>query len=156
MRGKRAKIRKIENDPVYGSKVVEKFINYVMLDGKKTIARKQVYDAMEKAAVETKLKPLEIFEKALATVKPKLEVKSRRVGGSNYQVPMPVSPERQDALAMRWIITAARAGRKHGEFSDQLSKEFVDAFNKQGSAYKKKEETHKMAEANKAFSHFNW
>lgn len=156
MRGKQAKKRKIAADPQYGSQLVEKFINYIMLDGKKHIARKLVYDAIEKAAADTKQKPMDLFNLALNNIKPKVEVRSRRVGGANYQVPAPVSQERQEALAMRWIITSARATRKTEEFSVQLARELTDAFNKQGAAYKKREETHKMAEANKAFSHFQW
>jgi len=154
--------RKVKNkhsvspDPVYNSLKVEKFINYVMLDGKKNTARKVVYGAFdaikEKAEVEN---PIEVFERALKNAGPTMEVRSRRVGGANYQVPREVRPERKLALAMRWIIDAARTG-KGSPMIKRLADELLSASNNEGVAVTKKENTHKMAEANKAFAHFAW
>lgn len=156
MRGKQAKIRKTEPDEVHGSVTVAKFINYMMERGKKTIAEKIVYGALEELAKETKLGPVEAFEKALENIKPKIELRTRRVGGANYQVPVPVAEGRQQALSMRWVINAARSGRGKDTSAKSLTRELLNAFNKEGSAYKKREEVHKMAEANKAFSHLTW
>lgn len=126
-----------------------------MLDGKKAVAEKQVYSALENASAALKKKPVEVLDTALEHVKPALEIRARRVGGANYQVPMPVEEERQEALAVRWIITAAR--RKKGKkFESILTEELVNAFNNEGDAVKIKQETERMAEANKAFAHFRW
>ena len=156
MRGKQATKKKISADPIYNSTTITKFINYLMLSGKKTLAERLVYKALEKAGEESKLKPMEVFEKALENLKPKMEVRSRRVGGANYQVPVQVDALRQESLAMRWLISAARESRKTTDFSEALAKEIINATKKEGAAYKKKEDTHKMADANKAFEHFQW
>ncbi len=147
--------RDVLPDPIYGSKLVTKLVNNIMLDGKKGIAQGIVYDAF--AIVEGKLgeNPLESFQKALENIMPTLEVKARRVGGSTYQVPMEVRPERKQTLGLRWLITYARA-RGERTMAERLAGEIMDAINNTGSAVKKKEDTHKMAEANKAFSHFKW
>ena len=142
-------------DPMHGSVVVEKFINRMMLQGKKMVARGIIYDAMETLKAKTNEEPLGVFLKALENVKPMVEVKSRRVGGSTYQVPVEIQDKRREALAMRWIIQAARA-RSGSAMSKRLSSELLDAFNGTGTAFKKKEDTHRMAEANKAFSHYRW
>ncbi|MES2202992.1 MAG: 30S ribosomal protein S7 [Patescibacteria group bacterium] len=143
-------------DLKFQSKRVEKFINSVMWDGKKSTARKVVYDAFdiikEKAKVEN---PLEIFDTAIRNVGPQMEIRSRRVGGANYQVPREVRPERKEALAYRWILTAARAG-KGKPMAQKLAAELMAAANNEGPAIKKKEDTHRMAESNKAFAHFAW
>ncbi len=156
MRGKKAKKRNTLPDGLYGSITVTRLINFVMNDGKKKVAEGIVYGALDKLAEQTRLKPIEALEKSLDNIKPKIEVKSRRVGGANYQVPVPVDGDRQTVLALRWIISAARANKAGKDFVDKLYSEFLDAFNKQGSAYKKREDTHRMAEANKAFSHLSW
>lgn len=156
MRGKQAKKREVEKDAVYGSKVVTKFINNVMKSGKKTVAERIVYDSLEKLGKELKGKPLEILEEAIENVSPKVEIRPRRVGGVNYQVPMPVPDYRQRTLAMKWIIEGARNRRGSDTFRKALTSELKDAFNEAGHAFKKKEDTHKMAEANKAFAHFQW
>lgn len=156
MRGKRAKKRKIDPDPVYSDLTLSKFINYMMQDGKKSTARKIVYGALDIASKEMKMDQLDVFKKAVDTVKPKMEVRSRRVGGANYQVPVPVSAERQDSLAMKWIISAARSSRTKTSLATQLARELIGSINKESAAFKKREETHKMAEANKAFAHFQW
>lgn len=147
---------KISPDSRYKNERVEKFINNVMLDGKKETARKIVYDAFEeiKKLAETD-DPLEIFETALRNVGPSVEVRSRRVGGANYQVPREVRPDRRQALAMRWIIAAARS-KSGGPASKFYAEELVAASRSEGSAFKKKEDTHRMAEANRAFAHFAW
>ena len=143
-------------DLKYGSVRVEKFINSVMWDGKKSTARKVVYDALdiikEKQKVEN---PLEVFETAVRNVGPMMEIRSRRVGGANYQVPREVRPERRQALAYRWILTAARGG-KGKPMAEKLAQEIMAAANNEGAAIKKKDDTHRMAEANKAFAHFAW
>lgn len=156
MRGKSAKRREVKRDAVYGSRLVTRFINTVMKDGKKSLAEKIIYKSMEALEKDLKKKPLEILEEAIENVKPRLEVRPRRVGGVNYQVPVPVAEDRQLALAIKWIIKGARDRRKKEEFSLALSDEIKDALKKSGFAYKKKEDTHKMAEANKAFAHFQW
>jgi len=153
-RGKVPK-RKVSPDPVYGSVTVKKFINKIMLDGKKAVAERIFYSAMENVGQKLKKPPIEIFEKALKNLAPLMEVKPRRVGGSTYQVPIEVSPERGEALAMKWIREFSRS-RSGKSMVDRLSAEIVDAYNGTGPAMKKKEDTHRMAEANKAFAHFRW
>jgi small subunit ribosomal protein S7 len=147
--------RKVLPDPVYGSVVVAKLINSVMLDGKKGTAQAIVYDAFEVVAEKTGKDALEVFETAMENIKPMLEVKSRRVGGSNYQVPMEVRPVRRQTLGLRWLTLYTR---KRGErtMSERLAKEIMDAANNTGASVKKKEDTHKMAEANKAFAHYRF
>lgn len=142
-------------DATYNNKVVTKFINKLMLDGKKSIAEGIMYQALEKAAEKMSVAPMELFEKALENVRPLIEVKSRRVGGATYQVPVEVAPARAEALAIRWIINYARS--KGGmPMADRLAREFMDAYKNEGSAVKKREDTHKMAEANRAFAHYRW
>lgn len=146
--------RKLMPDRKYNSVLVTRLINKVMLDGKKQAAERAVYDAMEIAAKKLKSEePLAVFEKAIKSVYPSMEVKSRRVGGANYQIPFPVSGNRQQHLAFMWFVQAARS-RKGMPISERLAAEMVDATNQVGAAYKKKEDTHKMAEANRAFAHF--
>lgn len=147
--------RPVVPDVRYNSPVISKFVARMMLDGKKDICTKIVYEAMDKLKTKTDKDPLEVFLKALDNVKPAVEVKSRRVGGATYQVPCEIRDARKEALAMRWLIAAARARSGHG-MADTLASELFDAFNSTGSAYKKKEDTHKMAEANKAFAHYRW
>jgi small subunit ribosomal protein S7 len=156
MSRRRAQIkRQVEADPVYGTKVITKFINSLMLDGKKTVAEKIVYKTFEIIKEKSKQDPLEVFNEAIKNVKPNLEVKSRRVGGATYQVPVEVRSDRAQALAIRWLIESSK---KRGDktMQERLSKEFLDASTNKGNAIKKKEDTHKMAEANKAFAHFRW
>ena len=147
--------RDVLPDPVYHSKTVTKFINKVMLSGKKSVAERVVYDAFETIRAKTGKDPLEVFETALKNVMPVLEVRARRVGGANYQVPIEIRPERRQTLAIRWLVAAARK-RSERQMSARLSAELVDAFNNTGNAVKKKEDTHRMAEANKAFAHFRF
>ncbi len=147
--------RVINPDPQYGSLVLSKFINLLMLDGKKSIAEKIVYDALETIGQKGADEPLEVMNTALENVKPRVEVKSRRVGGSTYQVPVEVRPERRAALAMRWLIDSARK-RSERTMAARLAGEVLDASESRGSAVKKREDTHRMAEANKAFSHYRW
>ncbi len=156
MRGKKAKNREVTADIKYGSKTVTKFINYVMLDGKKAVARKNVYDALEEAGKELKMKPYETLEVALNNIKPKIEVRSRRVGGANYQVPVPVSESRQLTLALRWLTSYSRQARKNTSYAKALAREIVASVKKESASYKKKEDMEKMAEANRAFAHFQW
>jgi small subunit ribosomal protein S7 len=147
-------IRKLNPDRKYNSVLVQRLINKTMLDGKKQVAERAVYDAMEIAAKKLKAEdPSAVFEKAIKNIYPSLEVKSRRVGGANYQIPFPVTGHRQQHLAFMWFIQAARA-RKGMPMADRLAAEMVDAINQTGAAYKKKEDTHRMAEANRAFAHF--
>ena len=156
MSRRRAQIkRQVEADPVYGTKVITKFINSLMLDGKKTVAEKIVYRTFEIIKEKSKQDPLEVFNEAIKNVKPNLEVKSRRVGGATYQVPVEVRSDRAQALVIRWLIESSK---KRGDktMQERLSKEFLDASTNKGNAIKKKEDTHKMAEANKAFAHFRW
>ena len=153
-RGNVAK-RDVLPDPLYNSKLVTRLINSVMYDGKKGVAQKIVYDAFDIIKEKTGKEPLEVFEAAMENVMPLLEVKARRVGGSTYQVPMDVRPERRQTLGLRWITLYAR-GRSERTMKERLAGEIMDAKNEQGSAFKKREDTHKMAEANKAFSHFRW
>ena len=148
-------VRPVDADPRYGSKVVTKFVNRMMLKGKKSTSYHNVYGAMTIVGEKSGKEPLEVFLKAVENVKPMVEVKSRRVGGSTYQVPIEVRESRREALAMRWIITAAR-GRSGRSMTEKLSAELIDAFNSTGVAFKKKEDTHRMAEANKAFSNYKW
>ena len=147
--------RQVLPDPVYGSRMAAKFINRLMYDGKKSTAERIFYEALESLGEKSKEDPIRAFEKAPDNVRPHLEVKSRRVGGATYQVPMEVRPDRQSALAIRWLISYSR-GRGEKGMVDRLSGELLDAFNNRGGAVKKKEETHKMAEANKAFAHYRW
>ncbi len=156
MRGKSIRVREIKPDSKYNSETVGKLINYVMVDGKKDVAIKIVYETMDKLSTETKKDALSSLESVLDNIKPKVEIRSRRVGGANYQVPVPVSEKRQLDLALRWLVTAARDSRGNKTFSESLYTESLAAIHKQGNAYKKKEDTHKMAEANKAFSHLTW
>ena len=155
MRRRRAPKRPVMPDPVFKSEVVTKFINKVMWDGKKTIAEKIVYGAIEKLDTKGEEKGIDLFFKAIENVKPLLEVRSRRVGGATYQVPVEVRPERQQTLAIRWLVDAARK-RNERTMVERLSNELWDAVNDRGAAFKKKEDTHRMAEANKAFAHYRW
>ncbi len=148
--------REIPPDPKYGSVLVAKFINCLMVNGKKSVARRIFYDALELLRKKSKGEdPLQIFEKAMENVKPLLETRSRRVGGATYQVPMEVRPERQRALAIRWIIQAARQ-RSEKTMVERLAAEIWDAYHNRGAAIKKREDTHRMAEANRAFAHYRW
>ena len=142
-------------DPKYKSAIIPKLINSLMYDGKKTVAEKIVYDAIERIKSKSKEDPLNVFNTAINNIKPALEVRSRRVGGATYQVPVEVKSKRSQALALRWLIDASRK-RKDKKMSDKIFNEIYDAFQNRGSAIKKKEETHKMAESNKAFAHFRW
>ncbi|MBN1699500.1 MAG: 30S ribosomal protein S7 [Spirochaetales bacterium] len=147
--------RPIASDPKYGSDMIAKFVNRMILKGKKSVGYHILYDALEEISSKVNKNPLEIFTQALNNVKPLIEVKSRRVGGSTYQVPVEIKEDRQNALAMRWIISYSR--QRHGKsMSEKLRDEILDAFNNTGSSVKKKEDTHKMAEANKAFAHYRW
>ncbi len=155
-RRRRAEKRKIISDPVYNSNVVEKFINKIMFDGKKSTSRKIVYDALEKFAERVKAEnPLDAFEQALENAKPALEVKSRRIGGATYQVPVEIASDRRASLAMNWIILHART-KPGRSMIDGLAMELSDCFNNQGSTIKKKDDMHRMAEANRAFAHYKW
>jgi len=154
-RRRRPEKREILPDPVYGDQVLSKFMNSVMLDGKKSVAELIVYSAMETVETRAKREPLGVFHDALNNIKPGIEVRSRRVGGATYQVPVEVRPERAQALAIRWLITAAR-NRSENTMSARLSGELMDAANNRGNAVKKREDTHRMAEANRAFSHYRW
>ena len=147
--------REVLPDPKFGSKILAKFMNHVMVDGKKSIAEKIVYGALDVVSEKTGSEPLDIFEKALEAIAPMVEVKSRRVGGATYQVPMEVRPRRAQALAMKWILDSALK-RNEKTMRERIASEIIDAHNNKGNAVKKREETHKMAEANRAFSHFRW
>lgn len=147
--------REILPDPLYNSRLVARFINRLMYDGKKGAAEKIFYSALDTLAQKTGEEPLKAFEKAIENVKPHLEVKARRVGGATYQVPMEVRPDRQVSLSLRWLIAYFRSRGEKGMVS-KLSAELLDAFNNRGGAVKKKEDTHRMAEANKAFAHYRW
>ncbi len=151
----RAEKREILPDPKFGDTVLTKFMNNLMYDGKKSSAETIVYGALDIVEEKTRRDPIEVFREALDNIKPAVEVRSRRVGGATYQVPVDVRPERREALAIRWLINAARA-RSENTMVDRLSGELVDAINNRGNAVKKREDTHKMADANKAFSHFRW
>ena len=147
--------REVLADPIYNSKVVTKLINNVMLDGKKTVAQKIVYDAFDIIKEKTGRDPLEVFEEALNNVMPALEVKARRVGGATYQVPLEIRPERRQTLGLRWLVLYARK-RNEKTMSEKLANEIMDATQGNGGAFKKKEDMHKMAEANKAFAHYKF
>lgn len=147
-------VRNIPTDRRYNSVMVQRLINRVMLDGKKQLAERLVYDGMEKAAKQLKVQnPIEVFNQAVNNIQPHMETRSRRIGGANYQIPFEVKGQRQTHLTMMWLVQAARA-RKGMSMTDRISAELVDAFNSQGAAVKKREDTHKMAEANRAFAHF--
>ncbi len=158
MRTKKAPVRDIKPDVKHDSKRIAKLINYVMQDGKKTVARKQVYAALDQVAQVTKKEQLEIFEEVIKTITPQMEVRSRRVGGAAYQVPMPVRSRRGFALALRWLVQEAnkRSSKEYRTFGEKLAAEMLDALNNQGGAVARKETSHRMAEANKAFAHFRW
>lgn len=155
MRKKRAEKRRINPDPKFNDVTVERFINNLMWQGKKSIARSILYNALEVVGNRTGEEPIEVFRKALANVSPAVEVRSRRVGGATYQIPTEVRPDRRTALGIRWIIRYARDRREKG-MTAKLAGELIAAANGEGSAVKKREETHRMADANKAFSHFRW
>jgi small subunit ribosomal protein S7 len=150
-----AEIREVLPDPKYADLTLTKFMNYVMYEGKKSVAETIIYSALDKVESRLKRHPLEVFHDALANVAPSIEVRSRRVGGATYQVPVEVRPERRKALAIRWVVGAARA-RNENTMVDRLAGELIDAANNRGSAVKKREDTHRMAEANRAFSHYRW
>lgn len=151
----RAEKRDIIPDPKYGDLVLTKFMNSLMYEGKKSVAERIVYGALDRIEVKAKRDSVQIFHEALDNVKPAVEVRSRRVGGATYQVPVEVRTDRRQALAIRWIITAAR-GRNENTMEERLSGELLDAANNRGAAVKKREDTHRMAEANRAFSHYRW
>jgi small subunit ribosomal protein S7 len=151
----RAEKREIIPDPKFGDLVVTKFMNAIMYDGKKSVAEKIVYEAFDTIEAKAKQSPLTVFQQALSNVAPAIEVRSRRVGGATYQVPVEVRTERRQALAIRWILTAARA-RNEKTMEERLSGELLDASNNRGNAVKKREDTHRMADANRAFSHYRW
>ena len=155
MRKRRAVKRDVLADPIYNSKLVTKLINTVMLDGKKGTAQKIIYEAFDMIKEKTGSEPNEVFEKAMENIQPALEVKSRRVGGANYQVPIEVKPDRARALALRWLTQYARLRGGHS-MAENLANEIIDASNGVGAAVKKREDTHRMAEANKAFAHYKW
>ena len=154
-RRRRADKRVVHPDPKFGDKTLSKFMNYVMVDGKKSAAEKIVYGALDRVEEKLRRPPVDLFKEALDNVTPAIEVRSRRVGGATYQVPVEVRADRKMALAMRWIIAAARA-RNETTMVDRLSNEIMDAAQNRGAAVKKREDTHRMAEANRAFSHYRW
>jgi len=154
-RRRRAEKREVLPDAKFGDRVVTKFMNCLMLDGKKSAAERIVYGALTRIETKTKNDPVQVFHDALGNVKPHLEVRSRRVGGATYQVPVEVRSDRAQALAIRWLINAAR-GRSENTMTERLSGELLDAASQRGTAVKKREDTHRMAEANKAFSHYRW
>ena len=154
-RKKQAPKRIFYPDPKYGSLTLAKFINFIMYDGKKTTSEKIIYNALEKIKSKTKEDPIKVFNEAITKVSPNLEVRSRRVGGATYQVLQEVKPKRSQTLALRWLLDAARK-RKNKTMSDKLFNELMDASQNKGSAIKKREDTHKMAESNKAFAHYRW
>lgn len=147
--------REVLADPMYNSKLVTRLINHLMLDGKRGTASTILYDAFDQIKEQTGNEPLDVFEEAMKNVMPVLEVKARRVGGSNYQVPIEVRPDRKTTLALRWIVQYARSRGEH-TMSDRLAREIMDAANNTGASVKKREDTHKMAEANRAFAHYRW
>ena len=155
MRKRRATKRDVLADPIYNSKVVTKLINRIMLDGKKGTAQTILYDAFDIIKEKTNKEPMEVFESAMENIKPSLEVKSRRVGGANYQVPIEVRPDRSQALGLRWLVQYARLRGGHS-MAENLANEIIDASNGTGASVKKRDDTHKMAEANKAFAHYRW
>ncbi len=154
-RRRRAEKRDVLPDPKFGDLTLTKFMNYLMLDGKKSAAEQIVYGALDLIEEKARREPLRLFHDALENVSPAIEVRSRRVGGATYQVPMEVRPERRKALAIRWLVSAAR-GRNENTMRERLAGELLDAANNRGSAVKKREDTHRMAEANRAFSHYRW
>jgi small subunit ribosomal protein S7 len=158
MRTKKAQVREIEKDSKYGSILVQSIINRSIKDGKKSVAQKQVYEALALIEKETKRKALEVLEEAINKIQPQMEVRSRRVGGASYQVPMPVRGRRANSLSVRWLITEAnkRPNKQYHSYSEKLAAEILDALNEQGGAIEKRNTSHRMAEANKAFSHFRW
>jgi small subunit ribosomal protein S7 len=151
----KAEKREVNPDPKFGDLIVSKFMNSIMKEGKKSVAENIVYGAMERMQSRAKSDPIQLFHSALENVMPAVEVRSRRVGGATYQVPVEVRPERRQALAIRWLIAAARS-RNENTMVERLSGELLDAANNRGTAVKKREDTHKMAEANRAFSHYRW
>jgi len=151
----RAEPREVLPDPVHGDIVLTKFMNYVMYEGKKSVAEQIVYGALDNVEKKMKRASIEVFHDALGNVAPAIEVRSRRVGGATYQVPVEVRPERRQALAIRWLVGAARA-RNENTMQERLAGELIDASNNRGNAVKKREDTHRMAEANRAFSHYRW
>jgi len=157
-RSGKTKKRDIIPDPVYNDVLLTSFINRAMRDGKKTAIQRQVYDALKLIEQKLKQDPMMVFRQAVENVKPQMEVRSRRLGGAAYQVPMPVRGERKQSLAIRWIVQSAqkKPNKEVHSFAEKLSSELIDAFNNTGLSIKKKEDTHRMAEANKAFSHFRW
>lgn len=155
MRRRRASKREVLGDPVYNSKVVTKFINKMMYDGKKSIAEKIIYSSFDRIQEKVSEKGIDVFNKALENVKPLVEVRSRRVGGATYQVPVEVRADRQQSLSIRWILESTRK-RNERTMVERLANELIDASNEKGNAFRKKEEVHKMAEANKAFAHYRW
>ena len=155
MRKRRAVKRDVLPDPIYNSKLVTKLVNRIMLDGKKGVAQTILYDAFDMIKEKTGEEPMAVYEKALENIKPALEVKSRRVGGANYQVPIEVRPDLSEALALRWLVNYARLRGGHS-MAENLANEIIDASNGVGAACKKREDTHRMAEANKAFAHYRW
>ena len=150
-----AEKREILPDAKFGDRVLTKFMNNLMIDGKKSVAEGIVYSAMDRVESKLKRSPIEVFQEALDNVKPSVEVRSRRVGGATYQVPVEVRPERREALAIRWLIDASRKRNEH-TMEERLAGELIDAVQSRGTAVKKREDTHKMADANKAFSHYRW
>lgn len=158
MRAKSAGIKKVDGDVKYNSLEVAKLINRVMLDGKKVVAEKQVYKAMDIVAEKTGQKALDVLMQALNNIKPKTEVRSRRIGGAAYQVPMPVSPRRQFSMSIRWLVEFSnkRSNSEYHTYGEKLAAEIMDAYNGQGATIKKRDDVHRMADANKAFSHFRW
>lgn len=150
-----AEKREILPDAKYGDLILSKFMNNMMVDGKKSIAERILYSALDRIETKVKRSPVEVFHEALENIKPAIEVRSRRVGGATYQVPVEVRTERREALAIRWLIVASR-NRNENTMEERLAAELLDAVNSRGSAVKKREDTHKMAEANKAFSHYRW
>ena len=155
MRKRRATKRDVLADPIYNSKVVTKLVNHIMKDGKKGTAQNIIYDAFDIVKEKTGEEAMVVFEKAMNNIKPALEVKSRRVGGANYSVPVEVRADRAQALALRWLVNASRS-RSGKSMAEKLASEIIDASNQTGAAYKKKDDTHRMAEANKAFAHYRW
>lgn len=158
MRSKKAPRRILTPDPIYGSRLVARFINKIIKDGKKTIAQNLVYSALEQIKQETKKEPIAVFEKAVSNVCPKLEVRPRRVGGASYQVPVEVRGDRKEALAIRWIIEGAKSksNKEFHSFDQKLAKELIDASQEAGVAIKKRDDMQKVANANRAFAHFRW
>ena len=150
-----AEKREVLPDAKFGDIILTKFMNNLMIDGKKSVAERIVYNAFDRVEDKLKKAPVEVFHEALENIKPNLEVRSRRVGGATYQVPVEVRPERREALAIRWLISAAK-GRNEKTMEERLAGELLDAVNGRGTAVKKREDTHKMADANKAFSHYRW